>query len=329
MRITLKAKLKICLLAVLTLAASGASAAGASPYPTQPIKMVVGFSAGSATDVVARVVAQDLSQRLGQQVLVDNKTGVGGSLAADAVAKAKPDGYTLLFVSSAIAVNPAVYAKLPFDVSNDLTPISLIGRVPVVLLVNQAVPAKTLGEFIAYAKTKPGALNFGSSGQGGSIHMATELFAMTAGVKLTHVPYRGNNQASTALLGGEVNVLMDTVINATPQLKSPRIRPLAITGEKRSPSAPDVPTFNELGLPSFDASLFFGVMGPANMPQAVVDRINKEIAASLKSKDVEKRLSETGGLTLAGGKPEEFQSTLRDELAMWKKVATEAKVVAE
>lgn len=322
---TLKTKLAALLLTALPVMTTAASDA----YPTQPIKLLVGFSPGSATDVVARVVAQDLSQRLGQQVLVDNKTGVGGSLAADAVAKAKPDGYTLLFVSSAIAVNPAVYTKLNFDVAKDLTPISLVGRVPVVLLVNQSVPAKTLGEFVAHAKTKPGELNFGSSGQGGSIHMATELLAMTAGVKLTHVPYRGNSQASSALLAGDVQVLVDTVINATPHLKSPRIRALAITGDKRSPLAPDLPTFKELGMPSFDASVFFGVMGPADMPSALVDRLNKEVSATLKSKDVEKRLSETGGLTLSGGAPQEFQATLRNELAMWKKVATEAKVIAE
>lgn len=329
MRKTLKTKLALLLLAALPLMTTTTATLAADPYPTQPIKLLVGFSPGSATDVVARVVAQDLAERLGQQVLVDNKTGVGGSLAAEAVAKAKPDGYTLLFVSSAIAVNPAVYTKLNFDVAKDLTPISLVGRVPVVLLVNQAVPAKTLREFVGYAKTKPSELNFGTSGQGGSIHMATELLAMTAGVKLTHVPYRGNSQASAALLAGDVQVLIDTVINATPHLKSPRIRALAITGDKRSPLAPDLPTFKELGMPSFDASIFFGVMGPADMPPAVIDRLNKEISAALKSKDVEKRLSETGGLTLSGGTPAEFQATLRHELAMWKKVATAAKVIAE
>ncbi len=329
MRITLNSNIGALLLAALTAMSTGATAQATADYPNQPIKLLVGFSPGSATDVVARVVAQALSERLGQQVLVDNKTGVGGSLAADAVAKAKPDGYTLLFVSSAIAVNPAVYPKLSFDVTKDLTPISLVGRVPVVLVVNQSVPAKTVRELVALAKAQPGDLNFGSYGQGGSIHMATELFALTAGVKLTHVPYRGNSQAVTALLGGDVQVLVDTVINAVPQMKSPRIRALAVTGDARSPLAPDLPTFKELGMPAFDASVFFGLMGPADMPPAVVDRLNKEVAMVLKSKDVEKRLSESGGLTLAGGKPEEFQATLRKELAMWKKVAAEAKVVAE
>ncbi|MDM0085454.1 tripartite tricarboxylate transporter substrate binding protein [Variovorax sp. J31P179] len=329
MRTTGETKLHMRLLAAFTMALAGANAVAQSPYPAQPVKMTVGFAPGSATDVLARVVAQGLANRLGQPVIVDNKSGAGGSLAAEAVAKSKADGYTLLFVSSAIAVNPAVYPRLTFDVSADLTPISLVGRAPIVLLVNQSVQAKNLSEFIAYARAKPGTLNFGSSGQGGAAHMATELFSMTAGLKLTHVPYRGNSQAITALLAGDVDLMMDTLINALPQLKSPKIRPLAITGDARSPLAPDVPTFREMGLPAFDARVLFGVMGPAHMPKAVVDRLNKELAATLKSKDVAKRLSEAGGLTLDGGSPEEFQSTLRKELAMWKKVAAEAKVVAE
>ncbi|MDM0037008.1 tripartite tricarboxylate transporter substrate binding protein [Variovorax sp. J22P271] len=324
-----KVKLYTGLLAALPLALTGANTAAQGAYPAQPLKMVVGFAPGSATDVLARIVAQGLSERLSQPVVVDNKSGAGGSLAADAVAKSRPDGYTLLFVSSAIAVNPAVYPKLPFDVTADLTPISLVGRAPIIMLVNQSVPAKELSDFIAFAKTKPGALNFGSSGQGGAAHMATELFGMTAGVKLTHIPYRGNSQAITALLAGDVDVMMDTLINALPQLKSPKIQPLAITGDARSPLAPDVPTFREMGLPQFDARVLFGVMGPASMPRPVVERINKEIAATLKSKDVAKRLSEDGGLTIDGGSPEEFQSTLRKELPIWKKVAAEAKVVAE
>ncbi|MDM0022400.1 tripartite tricarboxylate transporter substrate binding protein [Variovorax saccharolyticus] len=324
-----RVKLSTWLLAAMPLALAGSNAGAQSTYPAQPIKMMVGFAPGSATDVLSRVVAQGLSERMGQPVVVDNKSGAGGSLAADAVAKSKPDGHTLLFVSSAIAVNPAVYPKLTFDVNADLTPISLVGRAPLVMLVNQSVGVKNLSEFIAKAKTKPGALNFGSSGQGGAAHMATELFSMTAEVKLVHVPYRGNSQAITALLGGDVDLMMDTLINALPQLKSPKIHPLAITGDARSALAPDVPTFREMGLPQFDTRVMFGVMGPANMPKTMVDRINKEIAATLKSKDVASRLSEAGGLTLDGGSPEEFRLTLRKELAMWKKVAAEAKVVAD
>jgi tripartite-type tricarboxylate transporter receptor subunit TctC len=329
MRATITAMLSKSLFITFALLAASGSSWAVDPFPSQPIKLVVGFSAGSATDVVARILGQRLSQRLGQPVLIDNKTGAGGSLAADAVAKSPPDGYTLLAVSSAIAVNPAVYPKLSFDVLNDLTPISLLGRVPLILLVNQSVPAKTLSELILYAKAQPGKLNYGSSGQGGSAHMSTELFAMTTGIKITHVPYRGNGQAATALLAGDVEVLMDTVINAMPQINSPRLRPIAITGEKRSPLTPQVPTFRELGFPGLDASLFFGIMGPANMPPAVVDRLNKEIAAILKEKDVEQRLSESGGMSLVGSSPEEFRSVLRDDLTMWKKVAMEAKVVVQ
>jgi tripartite-type tricarboxylate transporter receptor subunit TctC len=326
---TSKPRLHLWLLALLLLALASPRATAQGDYPNQPIKLVVGFAPGSATDAIARVLAQGLSERLGQQVIVDNKSGAGGSLAADAVAKSKPDGYTLLFVSAAIAVNPAVYPKLPFDVTTDLTPISLVGRAPIVLLISQSVPARNLTELIAYAKSKPRALNFGSSGQGTTSHMAGELFGITAGVKLTHIPYRGNNQALTALLAGDIDLLMDTLINALPNLSSPRIRPLAITGDARSTLAPDVPTFREMGLPEFDASAFFGAMGPAHLPRQVINRLNKEISATLQSKEIAKRLIEAGGLRLAGGSPEEFQTMLRAELATWKKVATQAKVVAE
>ena len=329
MYILKKAVLCLGCVASLSIFWISSEARAASAFPEQPIKMIVGFSAGSATDTVARVVAQDLSERIGQSVIVENKTGAGGSIAADSVAKAKPDGYTLLFVSSAIAVIPSVYPKLTFDVEKDLIPISLVGRVPLVLLVNTSVPSKSIEEFVALAKSTPGSLNYGSSGQGGSIHMSTELFSTVSKVKMTHIPYRGNGQAMAALLGGDVDVLMDTVINATPHLKSPKVRALAITGENRSSLAPDIPTFREMGLPEFDATLFFGVMGPANLPTEVLNRLNREIAAGLKSKKVEARLSETGGLQLAGGKPEEFQDTLRRELTTWKKVAQDSKVSAQ
>jgi tripartite-type tricarboxylate transporter receptor subunit TctC len=316
------------ILAALSLSVAALSAV-AQPYPSQPIRMIVGFSAGSATDVVGRVVAQELSKRLGQPVVVENKTGAGGSIAAETVVRSNPDGHTLLFVSSAIAVNPAVYPNLTFDVQKDLTPIALVGKVPVVVLVGDSVPAKSLSELVALAKKRPGDLDFGTSGIGGSIHMATELFAQTAGIKITHIPYRGNSQAIAGLLSGEVSILVDTVINAVPQLKSPRIRALGITGDTRSPLAPEVPTFRELGLPNFDAGVLFGVMGPANMPAAVLERLNTEMNHVLHNKDVQKRLSEGGGLVMGKGGAKEFKDILTHELATWKTVATEAKLTPQ
>ncbi len=301
----------------------------AQPYPSKPIRMFVGFSAGSATDIVARVVSKGLSERIGQPIVIDNKTGAGGSLAGEAVARAAPDGYTLLTVSSAIAVNPAVYAKLPFDVEKDLTPIVNVGTLPLVLLVNRTLPTGSLREFIQYAKTRPGELHYGSSGKGGSIHLATELLNTVAGIKLVHVPYRGNPQAVTALLGGEVQVLVDTVLLAAPNLKSQKVAALAITGTARSPLAADLQTFAEAGLPGYNAGLFFGVMGPANLPREIVDKLNAEINVVLKSAEAESRLGTAGGLQIAGGTTTQFGELMRAELAKWKQIADVSGIKAE
>ena len=309
--------------------AFSALAAVAQPYPSKPIRMFVGFSAGSATDIVARVVSKGLSERIGQPIVIDNKTGAGGSLAGEAVARAAPDGYTLLTVSSAIAVNPAVYAKLPFDVEKDLTPIVNVGTLPLVLLVNRTLPSSSLREFIQYAKTRPGELHYGSSGKGGSIHLATELLSTVAGIKLVHVPYRGNPQAVTALMGGEVQVLVDTVLLAAPNLKSQKVAALAITGTARSPLAAELPTFAEAGLPGYNAGLFFGVMGPANLPREIVDKLNAEINVVLKSAEAESRLGTAGGLQIAGGTSAQFGELMRAELAKWKNIADVSGIKAE
>ena len=319
---------KTIALAAVILGFSGLNA-DAQPYPSKPIRMYVGFSAGSATDIVARVVSKGLSERIGQPIVVDNKTGAGGSLAGDAVAKATPDGYTLLTVSSAIAVNPAVYAKLPFDVEKDLIAISNVGTLPLVLLISRSVPATNLREFIQYAKTRPDALHYGSSGIGGSIQLATELLNTVAGIKLIHVPYRGNSQAVTALMGAEVQVLVDTVLLAAPNLKSQKVTPLAITGTARSPLAPDLPTFAEGGLPGYNAGLFFGIMGPAGLPKEIVDKLNSEIGVVLKTAEAENRLSTTGGLQIAGGSSAQFAELMRAELAKWKQIAEVSGIKAE
>ena len=319
----------IAVVALTMWAVSPGVQAQSSGYPSKPIKMYVGFSAGSATDIVARVVAKGLGERLGQTVVVENRTGAGGSLAAETVARAAPDGYTLLTVSSAIAVNPAVYTKLTFDVERDLAPITNVGTLPLVLMINRSLPVTNLREFVQHAKSRPGQLNYGSSGVGGSIQLATELLNSVAGTKITHVPYRGNSQAVTALLAGEVNVLIDTVLLAAPNLKSDKVMPLAITGNVRSPLAPEVPTFAEAGLPGYNASLFFGVMGPAGMPKDVATRLNAEINEVLKSPEAQSRLAMTGGLHIAGGSSEEFAKLLRSELARWKEIAQVSGAKAE
>jgi len=289
-------------------------------YPNRSITMVVGFSAGSATDVVARSVAMKLGQRLGQSVVVDNKTGAAGNIASEAVVRAKPDGYTLLAVASAIATNPAV-SKLNFDTEKDLTPIALAGWLPTVLTVNSALPVKTVKEFVDYAKAHPGEVNFGSSGNGGSTHLAGELFAMQAGIKLTHVPYRGNAQAMTALIGGEIQALFDNMLGATSQASNPRIRALAISADDRSKLLPNVPTYAEAGFPKYTAKIMFGFMGPANMPKAIVDRLNREINEVMKDPEVVQSLATTGGMELSTGNPEMFARVLHEEIAQWTEVA--------
>ncbi|MGD9942346.1 MAG: tripartite tricarboxylate transporter substrate binding protein [Burkholderiaceae bacterium] len=317
------ASLGLGLAAVLG-AASSASAS--SDYPNRPLKMYVGFSAGSATDVVARTVAQKLSERLGQPVVVDNRTGAGGTLAAEAAARSAPDGYTLLTVSSAIAISPAVYPNLRFDVEKDLSAVFLIGALPTVLEVNAKMPVKDLREFIAYAKERPGKLNYGSSGNGGSIHLSTELLASLSGIKMAHVPYRGNDQAATAVMAGEVDVLIDTLLLAAQTAKSNRVRPLAITGKARSPLMPDVPTFAEAGLPEYDASIFFGILAPAGVPRDIVARLEREMAEVIKSPEVRARLADSGGITMSGETSEGFGRMLRDEVTKWKRIARDAGV---
>ncbi|GAC1408625.1 MAG: hypothetical protein NVSMB6_07850 [Burkholderiaceae bacterium] len=230
-------------------------------YPSKPITMNVGFAAGSATDIVTRVVSQNLSVRLGQPIVVKNVTGAASTIATAATARAAPDGYTLATVSGALAIGPAVYKNLTYDVEKDLTSIGLIGSLPEVLLVSESLPVHTFEEFVEYAKKRPGQLNYGSSGVGGSTHMAAELFSSAAGIQMTHVPYRGNAPAAAALMAGDIQVLMDTVLLASPSVKAKRVRALAVTGSSRSSVLPDVPTFAEVGLPEFDASIFFWHFG--------------------------------------------------------------------
>ena len=315
------------LLASAAITAMPSSWAQSAAYPNKPIKMYVGFSAGSATDIVARVVAKGLGDRLGQAVVVENRTGAGGSLAAEAVARAAPDGYTLLTVSSAIAVNPAVYSKLTFDVERDLAPITNVGTLPLVLMINRSLPVSNVREFVQHAKTRPGQLNYGSSGIGGSIHLATELLGSVAGLKFTHVPYRGNAQAVTALLAGEINMLIDTVLLAAPNLKSDKVLPLAITGSERSPLAPELPTFAEAGLPEYNAGLFFGIMAPAGLPKNLADKLNAEVNEVLKSPEATNRLSASGGLAIVGGSSAKFGELLTAELAKWKRIGRESGIV--
>lgn len=302
---------------------AASSSAFANTYPSKPLKMYIGFSAGSATDIVGRVVADALSKRLGQPIVVENKVGAGGSLAAQETARSAPDGYTLLTVSSAIAVNPAVY-KSADVVLKELAPVALIGYLPTVLMVSKDMPANTVQEFVDYARKHPTKVTFGSSGIGGSTHMAMEAFSSLTNIQQTHIPYKGNGQASAALLGAQIDAMMETLLLAAPVINSNRAKGLAISGEQRSSLIPDVPTFAQAGVPEYDRSLFFGVMAPAGTPADLITRLNKEINAVLQDPAVQKTLIQTGGLTLANQTAQQFGATLNDDVSMWKQVASRA-----
>ncbi|KAF1023660.1 MAG: hypothetical protein GAK30_00323 [Paracidovorax wautersii] len=317
-------------LAVCAALASAARPAGAQAlYPSRPVTLYVGFAAGSATDVVARAVAEPLSRQLGQPFVVQNLTGAASTIATATVARAAPDGYALSVVSGALAIGPAIYHDLKYDVDRDLSPVGLIGSLPTVLLVRDGLPVRSLADFIAYARSHAGQLNYGSSGIGGSTHLATELLSDAIGVRMAHIPYRGNGPAGAALLAGEIDVLIDTVLLAAQSTKTGLVRALAVTGASRSTVLPAVPTFAEAGLPGFDASIFFGLLGPAGLPGGIVTHLNAELARALQNADVHRQLVDTGGLALTPGSPEQMRGVVRAELAKWQAISRKAGIQAE
>lgn len=320
---------KLAVLAMgLGLGTTALSPVAAETYPSKPLKMYIGFSAGSATDIVGRVVADALGKKLGQPIVVENKVGAGGSLAAQDTARAPSDGYTLLTVSSAIAVNPAVY-KNADAVLQELEPVALIGYLPTVLMASDKMPVNNMEEFIKYAKDHPTEVNFGSSGVGGSTHMAMEAFGRIADIKMTHIPFKGNAQASAALLGSQIDAMMETILLATPVINGKRAKGLAISGEQRSSLIPDVPTFAEAGVPEYNRSLFFGVMAPAGISPDLVQKLNTEINAVLQDPAVRERLVQTGGVDVANLSSDEFKGIVKDEVALWKSIAADVGITPQ
>ncbi|MEO8675947.1 MAG: tripartite tricarboxylate transporter substrate binding protein [Casimicrobiaceae bacterium] len=307
--------------ALLALAAIVASA---QTYPAKPIRLVVPFPPGGATDILARDVAQKLTEAWGQQVIVDNRPGAGGNIGSELVAKAAPDGYTLeMGTVGTHAINASLYAKMPYDHVKDFAPVILVAGVPNVLVVNPALPANSVAELIAYAKANPGKLNFASSGNGTSIHLSGELFKFMAGVQMTHVPYKGSAPALQDLLGGQVQLMFDNLPPSLPQIKAGKLRALAVTSLTRAPALPDVPTMAEAGLPGFEASSWFGVLAPAGTPPAIVTKLNAEIAKWLATPEAKERLSKQGA-NAAGGTPEDFAKHIAAETAKWAKVVKDS-----
>ena len=305
-----------------------AHGAFAQAYPNHSIRLVVPFPAGGTTDILARDVAKQLTETLGQAVVVDNRPGAGGNIGADLVAKAAPDGYTLLMGTVGThAINPSLYAKMPYDHVKDFVPVVLVAGVPNVLVVNPSVPVNTVADLVKLAKAKPGSINFASSGSGTSIHLSGELFKTMAGVDMTHVPYKGSSPALTDLMGGQVQIMFDNLPSSLPLIKSGKLRAVAVTSLKRAPALPDVPTVAESGFPGFEASSWFGILAPAGTPAPIVARLNAEVNKWLQSPEAKQQLL-TQGAEAAGGPPESFVAHIRAETEKWAKVvkASGAKV---
>src|SRR5881227_369126 len=298
-------------------------AIGQAAYPTKPVRIVVPFPAGGTTDIIARATAQKLSEAWGQQVIVDNRPGAAGNIGAELVAKAAPNGYTLLMGTVGThAINASLYAKMPYDHVKDFAPVILVAGVPNVLVVNPQVPVNSVPELIAYAKANPGKLNFASSGSGTSIHLSGELFKAMTGVQMTHVPYKGSAPALTDLIGGQVQLMFDNLPSSLAFIKAGKLRALAVTSASRAPALPDVPTVADT-VPGFEASSWFGVLAPAGTPPEIIARINGEVTKWLATPEAKEKLTAQGA-NVAGGTPQDFAKHIQAETAKWAKVVKES-----
>jgi tripartite-type tricarboxylate transporter receptor subunit TctC len=311
---------------VVTLGLSGTAAGQA--YPVKPVRLVSGFPAGGANDYHARVLGQKMTESFGQTVIVENRGGAGGTIAADGIAKAAPDGYNLLMGFGSLAVAPSVYAKLPFDVLKDFTAISLACRIQNVLVVPVALPAKNVKELIALARAHPGKMNYASSGTGATPHLSAEMFKAVAKIDIAHIPYKGDTPAFVDLLAGQVDMMITVVQSTLVHIEANKLRPLAVTGSRRTASLPNVPTMQEAGLPGYELTSWFGVMGPANMPRDLVERLNSAIVRAIAQKDVQDKFI-AGGSEPESSTPEQFAQLIRDDVAKFARIVKSAGIVPQ
>ena len=295
------------------------TAAQAQSYPSRTVRLVVPFAAGGSTDIIGRTVGQKLNEMWGQPVVVDNRPGGSTVIGTDVVAKSAPDGHTLLVTPAPFTIVPSLIAKLPYDPAKDFEPITLINTTPLVVVVHPGVPAKSVKDLIALAKARPGTINYGSSGSGGSNHLAGELFNALAGVKMVHIPYKGNAPALTDLLGGHVDLVFNGLTSAMPLIKSGKLRALAVTSIKRTGSLPDMPTLDELGLKGFQAVAWNGLSAPARTPKDIIAKLNADVLKVVRSPELAERLRAEGSDPV-GNSPEQYAAFLRDEIAKWSKV---------
>jgi tripartite-type tricarboxylate transporter receptor subunit TctC len=317
----------------LHLAASAAAlpvvsrVAWAQAYPTRPVRLIVGAPAGGGFDIVARLMGQWLSERLGRSFVIENRPGAGSNIATEAVVRALPDGYTLLLVTSVNAISTSLYEKLSFNLGRDIAPVAGITRVPNVTVVNPSVPSKTIPELIAYAKANPGKLNMASGGNGTTGHLSGELFKAMTGVDMVHVPYRGTAPAATDLLGGQVQVMFASMPSSIAYIRAGKLRPLAVTTTTRSDELPDVPTVNDF-VPGYEASTWYGVGVPTGTPAEIIGKLNQEINAALADPKFKARLADVGGTTLSGS-PADFGKLIADDTEKWGKVIRAANIKPE
>jgi tripartite-type tricarboxylate transporter receptor subunit TctC len=317
-RMAMLRKIAALLIAIVTL--SGTSVlAGADDYPSRPVKIIAPFGAGGPTDVYTRAVAEELRQALHQTFIIENRPGAGTTIGTDLVAKATPDGYTLLMISGTQAVNETLYAKKPYQLMRDLVPVAPLIDTDLVLVVPASLPVKSVADLLSLAREKPGTINYGSSGLGSNYHMAGELLKNLTGIDIVHVPYKGSSGARTDILSGQIQMLFDSVPTMTSTIKGGLVRPLATTGTTRSSILPDVPTFEEAGVPGFRATLWVGVMAPAGTPQPVVDLLNREITKIVSRADIKAAWEKTGAVPITMTQPE-FRSFMEAEIAKWAKI---------
>jgi len=314
--------------ALLGAALAAAAHAQEPAYPVKPIRFIVGQAPGGATDIIARLVANRIDDLLGQNVVVENRTGAAGSIGAATVAKSPPDGYTVLVISSSYSINPSLYASLPFDPQKDLVPVSLLAEAPFLLVVHPSVPAKAVKDLVALAKAKPEMLTYGSGGNGSSGHLAGTLFELGAGVKLSHIPYKGAGQALIDVIAGQITFMFASVLSSTPHIKQGRLRVLAVTSTKRSHALPQVPTVAEAGVSGYATTTWYGLLVPAGTRQAVIDRLSGAANKTVMSPELRDRMIADGAEPV-GSTPAAFQKHIAAEIAKWRKVVKSAGVKAE
>jgi tripartite-type tricarboxylate transporter receptor subunit TctC len=328
----------VCLTAAISVASffsAGQALSQATPqvkaggYPTKPVRLIVPWPAGGGTDIVSRTVGQKMSENMGQQVIVENRPGAAAIIGTDFAAKAAPDGYTLLMGNiGPNSANASLYKKLPYDSIRDFAPVSLVASAPYIMVVHPSVPAKSVKEFIALAKSSPGKINFGSGGTGSAPHLAAELLKMMARIDLEHIPYKGCAAHTVALLGGEVDLTLNSPLEVLAHARSGKLRALAVTTEKRSPVAPELPTMAEAGLPGYEFIVWWGVLAPAGTPVDIVSKVYSEVSKALQAQDVQQRFA-SQGVDVVGSTPEKFAAFIKSEVEKWARVVREAKIPAQ